>query len=56
MSGDAVGLKENKAFGFDSWRVQHAEIGVALVFATTSKAMMMKLKIFDIFKLHQQAS
>ena len=35
--------------------MRHAEIGVPLVFPTTSKVKMMKLKIFDIFKFHQHA-
>ena len=52
MLSDAIGLKENEAFGLEYWQVRHAEIGVALVFSITSKAKMMKLKIFDIFKFH----
>ncbi|GAY68082.1 hypothetical protein CUMW_261390 [Citrus unshiu] len=43
MSGDAAGLIENKASGLDPWPVLLAEISMFLVFATTSKAKMMKL-------------
>ncbi|GAY62403.1 hypothetical protein CUMW_217490 [Citrus unshiu] len=42
MSGDAAGLIENKASGLDPWPVLMAEISMFLVFATTSKAKMMK--------------
>ena len=49
MSGDAAGLIENKASGLDPWPVLLAEISMFLVFATTSKAKMMKVRLFDIF-------
>ena len=49
MSGDAAGLIENKASGLDPWPVLLAEISTFLVFATTSKAKMMKVRLFDIF-------
>lgn len=52
MSGDVARLMENKAFDLDPQLVQHLEIGMHLVFATTSKLKTMTLRIFDNFMFH----
>ncbi|KAK9177363.1 hypothetical protein WN944_029385 [Citrus x changshan-huyou] len=52
MSGDAAGLIENKASGLDPWPVLLAEISMFLVFATTSKAKMMKHQLAIIVSMN----